>query len=428
ELTTLPPGLAFGNPHRLQNPVARQRPHYGLSLFRRPVFGFMMSMRREVLIGGLLAALVVVLYWPAHRFEFVHYDDPQFITENEVIQKGLGWQGLAYAFTQPVVGNWHPLTTLSHMLDCELFGTRAGAHHVVNMFFHALNATLLFALLRSLTGAIWRSAMVAALFAFHPLRVESVAWISERKDLLSGLFFFLTIWAYARFVVCRDRKAESRLAKRLSDAPRTWYALALVCFALALMSKPMVVTLPFVLLLLDYWPLRRFKAISKSQGTRLLVEKIPFFALTAGFSVLTYTLQKKAGAMSLSSQVGLWERAANAAVSYVKYLGKTAWPSHLAVVYPHPGKHYYLNEEWVTWQVVAAVLVLLLLSLFCWVRAARQPWLPVGWFWFVGMLVPVIGLVQVGEQAMADRYTYLPSIGLCIGLVWTAHQWWTEIC
>jgi tetratricopeptide (TPR) repeat protein len=374
-------------------------------------------MRRELLIGLALAVLTLGIYWPARNFDFIQYDDPQFITENPVIQKGLTPEGVRYALTQPVAGNWHPVTTLSHMLDCELFGTNPGAHHLVNVLLHAGNAVLVFLLLLYMTHLPWRSGLVAAVFALHPLRVESVAWISERKDVLSAFFFLLTIGAYAHWIKMRTADAGT-----ISGTKRhwQWYALILVFFVLALLSKPMVVTLPFVLLLLDLWPLNRLhKNIFSWQSWRPLIsEKLPMFALSGGACWLTYSIQKQAGAMSLMQSLSLLERAQNALQSYLKYLAKWLWPSDLAVVYPHPARHYFLNDAWASWQIVAAGLAMALISAFCLLRLRRQPWLAAGWFWYLGMLVPVIGLIQVGEQAMADRYTYLPLIGPTISFVW----------
>ena len=366
--------------------------------------------------------MVFALYWPAHTFQFIDYDDSQFITENQVIQRGLTTEGLWYALSQPVAGNWHPVTTLSHMLDCQLFGANPGAHHLVNALIHALNAGLLFGVLWQLTGCGWRSAIAAAVFAIHPLRVESVAWISERKDLLSGLFFLLTIWPYGRYALLRNSGgAEPKPRQKLA----WYYGWALVAFALALMSKPMVVTLPFLLLLLDVWPLTRIEKnfLRLDSWWPLIREKIPFFVLAAADCIVTYSVQKEVGAMTLMTSVGFAERLGNALCSYISYLAKMFWPTDLAVFYPHPAMHYLLNDGWAVWQLVAAGVVLVLISALFVLRFPRQPWLAVGWFWFLGMLVPVIGLVQVGDQARADRYTYLPLIGPVVALVWTVFDW-----
>jgi tetratricopeptide (TPR) repeat protein len=302
----------------------------------------------------------------------------------------------------------------------------------VSAGFHAVNAMLLFLALNALTGGLWRSAVVAAIFALHPLRVESVAWIAERKDVLSGFFFFLTLLAYARYAqesevglagarpskVEDPEKAGVGLAgDRPSKSKYIWYAL--VMFALGLMSKPMLVTLPFVLLLLDVWPLRRFEITgigSARNWRKVVLEKIPFFVLSAISAALTMFFQK--GAATANAGIALMPRIENAITSYLRYLGKFFWPTKLSILYPHPATAYAAAERWAGWQIVLGVLVLLVISVVCVARLRRRPYLAVGWFWYVGMMVPVIGLVQVGEQAMADRYTYLPLIGLTIALVW----------
>src|SRR5581483_11843316 len=480
-------------------------------------------MRRESLVALSLVALTLGVYWPVRTHDFILFDDPQFITENSQIQSGLNWRTVHYAFTTPVVGNWHPITTLSHALDCQVFGLRAGAHHLVNVFIHSLNAALLFLLILqwfrrggrqpaasasarightspsrhtnleqkapNLEGArpsrwlelgkegdLWISAWVALVFALHPVRVESVAWIAERKDLLSGFFFLLTLWMYGRYVEKSEgkksgkrksekretgkaemgeksgkresRKAETRSERRArtyvlpswfplsrfpafrfssSRFPAFRFSSALLFFALGLMSKPMVVTLPFVLLLMDFWPLRRFEISNlKSQISRirwLLVEKVPFFALAAVDCWITIEVQRQAGAMEMISQVSWSERVANAVCSYLRYLSKFFWPTDLAVVYPHPAKHYFLTNQWPAWEIVCAGLALGLITTFVVLGAQRGPCLLVGWLWFLGTLIPVIGLVQVGEQAMADRYTYIPLIGPVVAIVsWIRHR------
>jgi protein O-mannosyl-transferase len=381
-------------------------------------------------ISVALALITVAVYWPVVTCDFVRIDDWVYVSENADVNAGLSWRGVAWAFRSRLAGNWHPLTTLSHMLDCQVYGLRAGGHHFTNLLFHAANTVLLFVVLRRMTGATWRSALVAALFALHPLRVESVAWVSERKDVLSGFFFLLTLWAYARYVEVQS--LESRvlsLESKVEAAPDTFhlsrfYALSLVFFALGLMSKPMLVTVPFVLLLLDYWPLQRLGEArireAESRFTRhaprstllaLVLEKLPFFALATAASVVAFLTQKGGGAVLNLHTFPLPARLSNAIISYARYLGKTLWPDSLAVFYQYPG-------GWAAWKVLGATALFAGLSLAAIGLARRRPYVFVGWFWFAGMLVPVIGLVQVGCQALADRYTYLPQIGLLVIVSW----------
>jgi tetratricopeptide (TPR) repeat protein len=353
----------------------------------------------------LLILATFILYVPIGRFDFVNYDDGDYVNANSHVQAGLTWANVVWAFTTGHASNWHPLTWVSHMLDWQVFGNRPGPQHLVSAALHAINAGLLFVGLRRLTGAHWRSALVAAWFGLHPLRVESVAWISERKDVLSGLFFFLTLMAYYQYV------NQSALAQAKLNRKWLYYLLALTWFALGLMSKPMLVTVPFVLLLLDYWPLDRFRLDGpglRSFG-RLVLEKTPFLLLAAVSSVITFLVQRHGGAVSTS--LTMPERIANALVSYVRYIAKTFWPQKLSVLYPHPG-------HWPGWQVGASGLFLLLVSAFVVWEIRRSRYLAVGWFWFIGGLVPVIGLIQVGIQSMADRYTYMPSVGLFIAVAW----------
>ena len=415
-------------------------------------------MHRMTSIGFVLAALIMAVYWPVGHFGFIDYDDPAFITDNPHVRGGVTWSSVGYALAQTMVGNWHPATTLSHILDCQVFGVDPGAMHLVNAGIHAINALLLFLLLRRMTGAIWRSAIVAALFALHPLRVESVAWISERKDVLSGFFFLLTIWAYVRYVEVQSPKSKVQsqspgvgsqgLHSDLTDHTSRFtfhvsfsYLLSLLFFTLGLMSKAMVVTLPFVLLLLDYWPLRRLQlpsvnpqppTVSAPRGqaqlsstnyqsstiTGLLWEKAPFFALSAIFSVITLLIQTRVGATAINARFTLQDRVANALVSCARYLGKTFWPADLAILYPHPAMHFPFSDRWPGWQICTTALLLVAVSALCLCQVRRRPYLAVGWFWYLGMMLPVIGLVQAGEQAMADRYTYLPLIGPVLSLVW----------
>lgn len=378
----------------------------------------------------LLALATLLAYNVVGRNEFVDYDDGDYVSANPHVESGLTWPNVVWAFTTGHASNWHPLTWLSHMLDYTLFGRNPGAQHLVNLAIHISNTILLFLLLRKMTGAHWRSAIVAALFALHPLHVESVAWLSERKDVLSTFFLFLTLGAYARAVGSPQPGAAAK--GTLDSGPGTWnlglrswdLIAALVFFALGLMSKPMLVTVPFLLLLLDYWPLNRFRFAGSGQRTvdwrqllRMVLEKAPFFALAAASSVVTFLVQRKGGAVSTALSLG--QRVDNAVISYVRYLWKALWPEHLAVLYPHPGSWPYPGD-WPLWEVIGCGLVLAgLFALALWLGRSR-PYIAVGWLWFFGGLVPVIGLVQVGIQAMADRYTYVPLVGIFAAVVWGA--------
>jgi tetratricopeptide (TPR) repeat protein len=372
-----------------------------------------------VVVCLLIALITAGVYWPVAKQGFINFDDPDYVSGNPRVQAGLTLGSVQWAFTSFYASNWHPLTWLSHMLDCQIYGLRPGGHHVTSLLLHVVNSLLLFGLLKRLTGAFWRSALVAALFALHPLHVESVAWVSERKDVLSAFFFMLTLWAYARYA-----EVQSPKSKVQSLNSGVWYVAALVLFALGLMSKPMLVTLPFVLLLLDYWPLGRFQlstatpplpaAAQRSTLRRLAVEKIPFFALSALSCVLTFLVQRACGAMTPLAKTPFELRVANALVAYARYLGKTFWPAKLAVFYPYSP----LSVD--SWQVMGAALLLLIATVAIVLAARKQPCLLIGWQWFLGTLVPVIGLVQVGKQALADRYAYLPHIGLFILIVWGA--------
>ena len=368
-------------------------------------------------IGLALAAITLLVYLPMLWHGFVNYDDPDYITSNPHVQAGLTWPGIVWAFQSGEASNWHPLTWISHMADWQLFGEHAAGHHLVNLLFHTASALLLFILLRRLTGTLWRSAFVAALFAWHPLHVESVAWASERKDVLSAFFWMLTLLAYVRYAKAQST-VESRESKAgdaslaLNSQPSTLNNfLALFFFACGLMSKPMVVTLPFVLLLLDFWPLNRMR--SAERGARnfkmLVLEKLPFLALTVASCIITYTVQQ--GALWSASSLPLPFRLENAVMSYVRYLSKMFWPVDLALIYPYP-------HHWPLAPVITVTVLLAMWSvLFLW-WAKRFPYLAVGWFWYLGTLVPAIGLVQAGVQSMADRYTYLPGIGLFIIVAW----------
>jgi protein O-mannosyl-transferase len=353
-----------------------------------------------------LAIVTLLVYLPMLRHGFVNYDDPDYITGNSHVKAGLTWSGVAWAFQSGESSNWHPLTWISHMADCQVYGLKPAGHHLTNLLLHTANTLLLFILLNRLTGAPWRSAMVAALFAWHPLHVESVAWASERKDVLSAFFWMLTLLAYTRFV--EESKVQSSKSK-------LYYCLALVLFACGLMSKPMVVTLPFVLLLLDFWPLQRMPAPEPKAKIlwKLLLEKLPFFALSAAACVITFLVQR--GALWSTASLPFSFRLANAVMSYVRYISNVFRPADLALIYPYP-------HHWPLADVVAAAVLLVLWSALFICCAKRFPYLAVGWFWYLGTLVPAIGLVQVGIQSMADRYTYLPSIGLFIAVVWGLNE------
>jgi Flp pilus assembly protein TadD len=367
--------------------------------------------RSPWLIAAGLFALTLALYARVAGHPYIYFDDTRYVLENPTVRAGLTWRGVQWAFTTLFVSNWHPLTWLSHMLDVELFGVNPGPHHVVNAVLHASNAVLLFAAFRGMTGATWRSAFVAALFAVHPTHVESVAWVAERKDLLSTLFGLLAVLVYA---------AHARRGGLLR------YLGVLALFAASLMSKPMWVTLPFLLLLLDVWPLQRLRdspvvndpgpppTPRRSLGW-LLAGKLPLLALSVASSVVTVIAQNRGGALT-GLELGLWSRLGNAAVSYLRYVGKTIWPWPLAIYYPHP------VDGVPAWRAGGAmVLVLALTAIAVW-ASRRRPWAGIGWLWFLGTLVPVIGIVQVGGQAMADRYTYLPTIGLYLVAVWGAAE------
>ena len=353
-------------------------------------------MSRPRLIALLLALGTLVVFLPVGSFQFINYDDDDYITGNAMVQGGLTPAGVKWAFTTFHASNWHPLTWLSHMADCEWFKLNAGAHHFGNVFLHAANAALLFVLLLQLTGKIWPAALVAALFAWHPLHVESVAWISERKDVLSTFCVLLALRAYANYAV--SSKAKNPKSK-------IYFALSLLAFALGLMAKPMLVTLPFVLLLLDYWPLNRMQNVQ-----RMFAEKLPFFALAVASCVITFLAQQRGEAVVSLARVSLRYRLENAPVAVVNYLLKLFWPVDLCAIYPMP-------DQISAWQIALAGIVLILISTAAWHWRKSKPYFPVGWLWFLGTLVPVIGLVQVGGAAMADRYTYIPSIGFFLVLV-----------
>jgi len=376
---------------------------------------------RVALTCLVLGLVTLAVFWPVGGFDFTNYDDEHYISQNAVVKGGLTLDNIRWALTTTYFSYWHPLTWMSHMLDCQLFGLNAGAHHLTSLFFHVVNTLLVFLVLGRMTGALGRSAFVAALFALHPLHVESVAWLAERKDVLSTFFWLLTVWAYVRDVKRHGTGCSP---------------LALAFFACGLMSKPFLVTLPCTLLLLDFWPLRRIvirpppdpdAAAEPTDGLRsppsahsalrtflgLIVEKLPFFAWTAGSCAITYFGTKAAGNTLSADKLSWGFRLSNVPVSYVRYLGKMIWPQDMAVLYPIP-------SQWALWQVVAATLLLACVSLAVVALVRRAPYLLVGWLWYLGTLVPTLGLIAVGYQSMADRYTYVSLLGLFIMIAWGA--------
>ena len=349
---------------------------------------------KTLVVALVLAAVTIAVYLPVLQCGFVAFDDPIYVTANAVVRPGLSWNGVVSAFTSTVGGFWMPLTVLSHMADCSLFGLNPAAHHVVNLAFHLVNVLLLFGLLRKMTGSIWRSALVAALFALHPLNVESVAWVAERKNLLCTFFWLLATWAYVGY------------ARR----PSLWQYLATAVLTLcALMSKPLAVTLPFVLLLLDCWPLKR---MSLSSFGKLFLEKVPLLILSVVFSLLTFKIQAAAGAIVSGPAYSLIDRLSYVVVNYVLYIDKAIWPAGLAVLYP----------MWTTPVSLRALLVCLALLVFVTVvvlrRIGRYPYLTVGWLWYLGTLLPMVGIVLVGYHSMADRFVYIPLIGIFVMISW----------
>jgi len=384
----------------------------------------------------ICAALVLAIaaaYWPVGYFAFTLYDDGTYVSFNPHVLNGFNWSGVVWAFDCFYASNWHPLTWVSLMLDAQIYGSNAGGYHLTNLVFHAANTVLLFLWLRRLTGFLWRSALVAALFGLHPLHVESVAWVAERKDVLSTFFLMLSLMAYTRYAqrrvtgdkgqVTSGRPVVPSLVTRHSSL---FYWLSLFCFALGLLSKPMVVTLPFVLLLLDYWPLQRMQnAECRMQNfIRLVVEKIPFLVLSAGSCVVTFLAQHSSKAMMSVTMLPVGARIENALIAYASYLEKMLWPEKLAACYPLLYSPVIPIDSDNT---IVAASVLLLISCMVLIFWRQKSYLVTGWLWYLGMLVPVIGLVQVGSQAMADRYTYVPLIGIFIAIVWlvaeTSIQW-----
>jgi len=363
-----------------------------------------------------LIMLCLATFWRVSQCDFISYDDPDYVTRNPHVLAGLNPQSIAWAFgnAHGTATYWHPVTWLSHMFDVQLFGVRPGPHHLVNLLFHTINVVLLFLVFQRMTGAFWHSLVLASLWAVHPLQVDTVAWVTERKNVLSGLFWFLTMGAYVRYAA---KPSGSR------------YALVFLVMAVGLMCKPTLVTLPCVLLLLDFWPLRRLKwssfivasatnedepppvTIPVVPVRRILLEKLPLFTLSLASGVLTIFAHQRLQVVALDSTLSFQDRFWNAFVSYARYLDKTIWPAKLAVFYPHPG-------AWPVWQVAASVLLLVLVTAVALLLLRRAPYLLVGWLWFLGVMVPTIGLLQAGSQAMADRFAYLPLIGVFLMLTW----------
>lgn len=387
---------------------------------------------RELIVFTVLSVLVMAIYWQTTGFGFINLDDNLYVYNNPAVMSGLNWNTVKWAFTAFFSANWHPLTWLSHMLDVRMFGGNPGGHHAVNIVFHLINSVLAFVVFRKMTGCFWKSAIVAALFAVHPAHVESVAWISERKDVLSTLFWLLTMLAYLRFASIREEEkgrkgdgatesvkdsetekkgdegeSESSPSPFLLFSPS--YLLVLVLFALGLMAKPMLVTLPFVLLLMDFWSLERLKTLRDLPA--LLIEKIPLFVLSAVSSYITILAQRSSGAVESLEFLPLGTRFLNALVAYAKYIVMMVYPANLAVWYPY-------ERDFPIWQIGGAVVLLLGITAFCVRQIRDRKYLLMGWLWFLGTLVPVIGIVQVGSQSMADRYTYVPYFGLFIMLAW----------
>ena len=364
------------------------------------------NVRREFWVYMLLVLVVLVVYAPAGKFEFQNYDTAKYVYANHYVTQGLTTAGIRWAFVTTYHSNWHPLTWLSHMLDVELYGLEAGRHHLTNVLFHIVNTLLLLWVLHRATGKLWPSSLVAALFALHPLHVQSVAWVAERKDVLSLFWGLLVLRSYAGYA---------------RDPGIGRFIPVLIFFLLGLMSKPMLVTLPFVLLLLDYWPLERLQFEKSkpvdhlqppsSSKLALIIEKLPLFVLTAASCMITLHAQRSGGAVGSLAAFPLAVRLGNALVSYASYVGKMIWPANLAILYPHSGMPS-------VWKMAVSGLIVFGMTFLAVKYVRSRPWLFVGWFWYLGTLIPVIGLLQVGGQAMADRYTYLPLIGLYIIVAW----------
>ena len=359
-----------------------------------------------------LVIVTLAAYWQVLNNDFIIYDDDKYVTENIHVNRGVTFDGLTWAFTSSHSSNWHPLTWISHMIDCQLYGLNPRGHHLTSLLFHVANTLLLLLILVRMTGSLWQSSFVAALFALHPLHVESVAWVAERKDVLSTFFMILALWAYIFYV------KEGNIRR---------YLLVVLFFVLGLMSKPILVTLPFILLLLDFWPLGRLchihetrKVVTGQQTNektdifRLVLEKVPFFALAVGSSIVTFIVQERGGAVKLLEMYSLQTRIINAFVVYIEYVVNMIWPVKLVLLYPHPGNSLPL------WKGVVAGLALALITILVIRKARKIPYLAAGWLWYVVTLIPVIGIVQVGSQAMADRYTYITLIGLFVIIAWGA--------
>lgn len=390
------------------------------------------SHRRAWLAGLFLSLATLWVYWPVRHYDFVDYDDDGYVFDNPVVRGGLSWQGLVWSFVDQHSCNWHPLTWISHMLDCQLFGLHAGAHHLVNVLFHCANAVLLLLLLHAMTGKLGRSAFVAALFALHPLRVESVAWVSERKDVLSGFFFMLTLWLYvlyARNPISKPAAGgSSPMPLNGSPASRrsVFYKLSLACFLLGLLAKPMLVTVPFILLLIDFWPLHRVESfklkvsspespakknsIFNPQLSRLLLEKLPFFLLALIVGIITLFAQRAGGGW-VPADSQMFPRLENVIIGYWGYLEKLLWPQNLSFL-------YLRSNQVAAAEFFLAALILAGISILAAAGLRRRPWLAVGWLWFLVMLLPVSGLLQIGRLSIADRYTYLPAIGFYLMATW----------
>ena len=365
----------------------------------------------KFIICIFLVISTLAVYWQVKDHEFINYDDDVYITSNLNVQTGLTRESVYWAFTTSHFSNWHPVTWLSHMLDYEVYGERPKGHHLTSLFFHIATALILFIVLSRMTGELWRSGFVAAMFAFHPLNIESVAWVAERKNVLSTLFWLITMWAYIHYTEKPSIKS---------------YSLVSLFFVLGLMTKPMLVTLPFVLLLLDYWPLRRFKFLQvrdssailekniakESEFLRLVLEKIPLFLLAVASSIVTFIVQKTGGALNAMETISLSARLNNAMSSYVKYLGKMMWPEKLAVLYPHP------ENTISAWEGILCGTALLGITIISIRLVRKAPYFVVGWFWYLGTFVPVIQIVQTGVHQMADRYAYVPLIGIFIVIAW----------
>jgi len=369
------------------------------------------SLRLNVLICVILAAMIVLVYWQLPGHDFINFDDNVYVTENQRVRSGFRVDGILWAFTSFEAEFWHPLTWLSYFLDYQIFGLNSVGFLATNLLIHIVNTILLFFVFKEMTGRLWHSTLVAILFAIHPLHVESVAWISARKDLLSGMFWFLTMWSYARYT--------------FSVKIRT-YIFTLLFFTLGLMSKPMLVTLPFVMLLMDYWPLGRVKyfdqrrdpdknhirrAYGKHSVLFLIREKIPFFMIAVLFSIIAFLAQKTAGGVGSFNDFPVGIRISNGLISYILYLFKTAWPHNLAIFYPYPET---LNIT----RASISFIFILFISILSYKWGRRYPFFPVGWLWYMGTLVPVIGIIKIGAQSMADRYTYIPLTGIFIILIW----------